>query len=181
MVSPLFPDLFAAYCVSRLLVSAFNLFIFPRFISSPSLNPTSSLASSFASSVTTSTHLPSTSSMTTNPPTSSSSTAATAVSHDWLSYLLALGLSHLPFPVDVPLWSRQISLGMVGVIIGSSVQYVMRAVAKLLRLGKASVGGVVLLLGLGQLMVSSSLLSCPSFPAPRMPSHSTFLSFCRPC
>lgn len=76
---------------------------------------------------------------------------------DWISYLLALGLSHLPFEVDVPLWSRQISLGLVGVIILSSIQYVMRSISRALKLGSASVGGVVLLLGLAQLMVRSEL------------------------
>lgn len=109
-------------------MAAFNLFIMPRITSSPSLSAVMSSPSSMP--------------------------ATPAQPHsDWISYLVATALSHLPFDIDVAVWSRQISLAMVGIIIGSSVQYVMKWVAKALRLGSASVGGVVLLLGLGQLMV----------------------------
>jgi hypothetical protein len=124
--------LFAAYCVLRLLMAIFNLFIFPRLFPS-----------------------------TTNTTAPTSPTGTTQPHSDWISYLVATALSHLPVDIDVAVWSRQISLAMVGVIIGSSVQYVMKWVARALRLGSASVGGVVLLLGLAQLMVSTCF--CSSF------------------
>ncbi|CED83743.1 Predicted G-protein coupled receptor [Phaffia rhodozyma] len=150
--------LFAAYCVCRIIMAIVNLFILPQiFLSDPSL----SLSSPLANSTRSASILPST--MGTMPHNSSStllsssSSSASSNLHqnhtsDWISYLIALALSHLPFEVDVPLWSRQISLGLVGVIILSSIQYVMRSISRALKLGSASVGGVVLLLGLAQLM-----------------------------
>ena len=133
------PDLFAAYCICRLLFAVFNLFILPRITSTASL---STLMSD-----------------TGNPDVVDTGAGAVHQPHsDWISFLVATALSHLPFDIDVAVWSRQISLGMVGVIIGASIQYVMRWVAKALKVGSASVGGVVLLLGLGQLMVRPSFL-----------------------
>lgn len=161
------PDLFAAYCICRLLFALFNLFILPRVTSTASL---STLMSD-----------------TGKPDVVGSGVAAHQPHSDWISFLVATALSHLPFDIDVAVWSRQISLGMVGVIIGASIQYVMRWVAKALKVGSASVGGVVLLLGLGQLMVRwirsffASLLLTLAYPStppfadtlPPLPPHPT--------
>lgn len=115
-------DLFAVYCILRLLLTLPSL-----------LSPTSSFSA----------------------PNSPSEPEQPAV--DWLSYLLALALSHLPFEVDVPLWSRLISLGLAGLIVASSVEYVLGWVRRVL--GKVGGGrrgvrelGVMIL---GQLMVST--------------------------
>lgn len=86
---------------------------------------------------------------------SPSADAPTQTTGDWLSYLLALGLAHLPFEVDVALWSRLISLGLAGLIVASSVEYVLGWVRRVLgrvgggRRGVGELGALIL----GQLMV----------------------------
>ena len=73
---------------------------------------------------------------------------------DWISFLIALGLSQLPNnSVDVALWARGISLLLTGLLILSSLAQVLRSVSRILRLTSKSVGIGFLLLSLGQLMV----------------------------
>jgi hypothetical protein len=77
---------------------------------------------------------------------------------DWISFLLALGLSQLPTGVvDVAVWSRGISLLLTGLLILSSLAQVLRSVSRILRLTSKTVGAGFLLLGLGQLFVSVSV------------------------
>ncbi len=77
---------------------------------------------------------------------------------DWISFLIALGLSQLPFDMDVAVWSRGISLLLTGLLILSSLAQVLRSVSRILRLTSKTVGAGFLLLGLGQLFVSLNLL-----------------------
>lgn len=85
---------------------------------------------------------------------------------DWISFMLAFLLSHLPIPlidveaVDIPVWSRAISLGFTGLIILTSLAQVLRSLRRALKLTSKSVGAGFLLLTLGQLFV------CPPFCAP---------------
>lgn len=78
---------------------------------------------------------------------------------DWISFMLAFLLSHLPIPlidveaVDIPVWSRAISLGFTGLIILSSLAQVLRSLRRALKLTSKSVGASFLLLTLGQLFV----------------------------
>ncbi|KAK4685669.1 hypothetical protein P7C73_g4469, partial [Tremellales sp. Uapishka_1] len=76
---------------------------------------------------------------------------------DWISFLLALGVSHLPtgsFDIDVAVWSRGISLLLTGVLILSSLTQVLRSVSRIVRLTSKTVGAGFLLLGLGQLFAT---------------------------
>lgn len=121
-------DIFAIYCVLRLLLTIPSL-----------LSPSSSLSSS---------------------PSDESASAVEGTQGDWLSYLLALALSHLPFEVDVALWSRLISLGLAGLIVASSVEYVLGWVRRVLSRvggGRRGVGELGVLI-LSQLMVRRSHL-----------------------
>ncbi|WVR06897.1 hypothetical protein IAU60_003933 [Kwoniella sp. DSM 27419] len=73
---------------------------------------------------------------------------------DWISFLLALAISKLPtgtLDIDVPAWSRGISLILTGLLILSSLAQVMRSLSKVLRLTSKTVGAGFLLLSLGQL------------------------------
>lgn len=75
---------------------------------------------------------------------------------DWISFFLALAISKLPrdfADIDVPTWSRGISLILTGVLILSSLTQVMRSLSKILRLTSKTVGAGFLLLSLGQLFV----------------------------
>lgn len=167
-------------------MAIFNLFIWPRLFSPSDIVTTVPLPNLGESSSSNGTHgatpVP-------NPsPTLNTSATTHRPSTDWISYLLAIGLSHLPFDVDVPLLSRQISFALVGLIIASSIQYVLKSVARVLRLGGTSAGGGMLLLGLAQVMVcylslsvSLSLSPCLlkltlrllSGSLPPLPPHST--------
>lgn len=76
---------------------------------------------------------------------------------DWISFLLALAISHLPTGVadiDVAIWSRAISLLLTGVLILSSLTQVLRSLSRILRLTSKTAGAGFLLLSLGQLFVS---------------------------
>jgi hypothetical protein len=76
---------------------------------------------------------------------------------DWISFLLALGISQLPtgvVDIDVAVWSRAISLFLTGLLILSSLAQVLRALTRILRLTSKTVGAGFLLLSLGQLFVS---------------------------
>ncbi|WWC89141.1 uncharacterized protein L201_004059 [Kwoniella dendrophila CBS 6074] len=76
---------------------------------------------------------------------------------DWISFLLALAISKLPagsIDIDVPSWSRSISIILTGVLILSSLAQVMRNLNKVLRLTSKSVGAGFLLLSLGQLFAT---------------------------
>ncbi|KAJ9103955.1 hypothetical protein QFC21_002418 [Naganishia friedmannii] len=92
---------------------------------------------------------------------------------DWISYLIAWGLSQLPTGVaDVAVWSRAISLLLTGLLILSSLLQVLRSVAKVLRLTSKRIGAGFLLLTLGQLMSTytiSLLIQLRSFIPPSMP------------
>nr|XP_031863434.1 uncharacterized protein CI109_001310 [Kwoniella shandongensis]KAA5530506.1 hypothetical protein CI109_001310 [Kwoniella shandongensis] len=76
---------------------------------------------------------------------------------DWISFLLALAISQLPndfIDIDVPVWSRGISLILTGILILSSLAQVMRSLSKVLRLTSKTVGAGFLLLSLGQLFAT---------------------------
>jgi hypothetical protein len=76
---------------------------------------------------------------------------------DWISFLLALGISHLPtgvVDIDVAVWSRAIALLLTGLLILSSLAQVLRSVTRILSLTSKTVGAGFLLLSLGQLFVS---------------------------
>nr|XP_019046507.1 hypothetical protein I302_05257 [Kwoniella bestiolae CBS 10118]OCF25437.1 hypothetical protein I302_05257 [Kwoniella bestiolae CBS 10118] len=76
---------------------------------------------------------------------------------DWISFLLALAISKLPagsIDIDVPSWSRSISIILTGVLILSSLAQVMRSLNKVLRLTSKTVGAGFLLLSLGQLFAT---------------------------
>lgn len=81
---------------------------------------------------------------------------------DWISFLLALGLSHLPtssVDIDVAVWSRGISLLLTGLLILSSLAQVLRSLMRVLKLTSKTVGAGFLLLSLGQLFVRCLLFS----------------------
>jgi len=87
-----------------------------------------------------------------------------------LAYLLALLPSvHMP-PEDIAVISRQISLGLVGVIILSSIRLVLRGVARALRVTSRNLGASLMLLILAQLMgiylLSTLVQLRTSFPPP---------------
>ena len=75
---------------------------------------------------------------------------------DWISFLLALSISHLPtgtLDIDVAVWSRGISLLLTGVLILSSLTQVLRSLTRVLKLTSKTIGAGFLLLSLGQLFV----------------------------
>ena len=97
---------------------------------------------------------------------------------DWISFLLALGISHLPFgpkpslqptgdpssateTVDldaiVALYSHTISLFLTALLILSSLAQVLKSLSRVLKLTSKTVGTGFLLLSLGQLFVRSPL------------------------
>ncbi|KAL7421922.1 hypothetical protein Q5752_003694 [Cryptotrichosporon argae] len=110
---------------------------------------------------------------------------------DWISFLLALGLAHLPAgalgldgdAVDVAFLSRSISLLLTGLLILSSLTMVLRSLSRVLRLTSKTVGAGFLLLALGQLWATYviSLLvqlrtSLPPAPAVDTDPFATFLN-----
>jgi hypothetical protein len=73
---------------------------------------------------------------------------------DWISYLLVLALSNFPsVAIDIPLWTRTISLFLTGALIASSLAQVLRSVGKIVHLTSKTAGASFLLLALGQLFV----------------------------
>nr|WVH01961.1 golgi pH regulator [Naematelia aurantialba] len=79
---------------------------------------------------------------------------------DWISFVLALGLAHLPtgtLDIDVAVWSRTISLLLTGLLVLSSLTQVMRSLNKVLRLTSKTVGAGFLLLSLGQLFATYTI------------------------
>lgn len=80
------------------------------------------------------------------------------VNGDWISFILALGLAHLPLPFgfkdDIPTTARGISLLLTGALILSSLAMVMRWLTRVLRLTSKTVGAGFLLLTLGQLFAT---------------------------
>ncbi|WVQ67291.1 uncharacterized protein L199_005486 [Kwoniella botswanensis] len=121
----LFGYVFATYCAARLIMCLPSLFFAP-------------LTSSQASSDT--------------PQEGKGNTNG-----DWISFLLALAISKLPagsIDIDVPSWSRSISIILTGVLILSSLAQVMRSLNKVLRLTSKTVGAGFLLLSLGQLFAT---------------------------
>jgi hypothetical protein len=72
---------------------------------------------------------------------------------DWISFIIALGLKHLPFTgdLDTAAWSRGIALLLTGLLILSSLAMVLRWLTRVLRLTSRTVGAGFLLLTLGQL------------------------------
>lgn len=93
---------------------------------------------------------------------------------DWISFLLALSISHLPtgtLDIDVGVWSRGISLLLTGVLILSSLTQVLRSLTRVLKLTSKTVGAGFLLLSLGQLFVRSLLVlivECADRPSRHM-------------
>jgi len=108
---------------------------------------------------------------------------------DWISFIIALGLSHLPHPsgeFDIASWSRGISLILTGLLILSSLAMVLRWLTRVLRMTSKTVGAGFLLLTLGQLYATyvisllvqlrSTLPSTPDIidiPAPVFPGNGT--------
>ncbi|OJT11296.1 Golgi pH regulator [Trametes pubescens] len=96
---------------------------------------------------------------------------------DIVSFVLAYLLSYLPFihlPQDkISVISRQISLGLVGAIILSSIRRVLRGVSRLLRVTSRSLGASLMLLTLAQVMgiylLSTLIQLRTAFPPP--PAH----------
>ncbi|KAI0633056.1 Abscisic acid G-protein coupled receptor-domain-containing protein [Trametes polyzona] len=94
---------------------------------------------------------------------------------DVVSFVLAYLLSYLPFihlpPDKIAVISRQISLGLVGAIILSSIRRVLRGVARILRVTSRSLGASLMLLTLAQVMgiylLSTLIQLRTSFPPPR--------------
>jgi len=77
---------------------------------------------------------------------------------DWISVILALGLSRLPtgtIDIDVAVWSRAISLLLTGLLILSSLNQILRNLSRILRLASKTAGAGFLLLSLGQLFVGA--------------------------
>ncbi|OWZ78966.1 hypothetical protein C365_02615 [Cryptococcus neoformans Bt85] len=99
---------------------------------------------------------------------------------DWISFFLALAISKLPrdfADIDVPTWSRGISLILTGVLILSSLTQVMRSLSKILRLTSKTVGAGFLLLSLGQLFttyVISLLIQLRTSLPPTLPESDPF-------
>ncbi|KAL1943310.1 hypothetical protein VTO73DRAFT_4385 [Trametes versicolor] len=93
---------------------------------------------------------------------------------DIVSFVLAYLLSYLPFihlPEDkISVISRQISLGLVGAIILSSIRRVLRGVSRLLRVTSRSLGASLMLLTLAQVMgiylLSTLIQLRTAFPPP---------------
>ncbi|KAI0772351.1 Abscisic acid G-protein coupled receptor-domain-containing protein [Trametes elegans] len=107
----------------------------------------------------------------------SASGESTTTNADVVSFVFAHLVSYLPFvhlPQDkIAVISRQISLGLVGVIILSSIRRVLRGVARLLRVTSRSLGASIMLLTLAQVMgiylLSTLIQLRTSFPPP--PTH----------
>ncbi|RXK39301.1 hypothetical protein M231_03380 [Tremella mesenterica] len=119
--------IFAVYCAARLLMCLPSLFLSPL----------------------------STSQLPNEPETQSREKGNT--NGDWISFLLALGLSHLPTgstEIDVAMWSRSISLLLTGLLILSSLAQVLRSLMRVLKLTSKTVGAGFLLLSLGQLFAT---------------------------
>ncbi|KAI0651100.1 Abscisic acid G-protein coupled receptor-domain-containing protein [Trametes meyenii] len=99
---------------------------------------------------------------------------STTTNADVVSFVLAYLLSYLPFvhlqQDKIAVISRQISLGLVGVIILSSIRRVLRGVARVLRVTSRSLGASLMLLTLAQVMgiylLSTLIQLRTSFPPP---------------
>lgn len=78
---------------------------------------------------------------------------------DWISFVLALAISHLPgdAEIDVASWSRTISLLFTGALVISSLTMVLRWLSRVLRLTSRTVGAGFLLLTLGQLFATYTI------------------------
>ncbi|CAL1698439.1 unnamed protein product [Somion occarium] len=93
---------------------------------------------------------------------------------DFLTMALARVVSVVPWihweTADIAVIARQISLGMVGVIILSSIRLVLRGVARVLRVTSRNLGASLMLLMLAQLMgiylLSTLIQLRTSFPPP---------------
>ncbi|ORX35751.1 Abscisic acid G-protein coupled receptor-domain-containing protein [Kockovaella imperatae] len=71
---------------------------------------------------------------------------------DWISFLLALGVSQLRIPnFNVALWSRAISLLLTGLIVLGSLAQILRSVGRVIRLTSKTAAVGFFLLSLGQL------------------------------
>ncbi|ODO09120.1 hypothetical protein I350_02720 [Cryptococcus amylolentus CBS 6273] len=94
---------------------------------------------------------------------------------DWISFFLALAISKLPkgfADIDVPTWSRGISLVLTGILILSSLAQILRSLSKILRLTSKTVGAGFLVLSLGQLFstyVISLLIQLRTSLPPTLP------------
>ncbi|EMD35045.1 hypothetical protein CERSUDRAFT_85781 [Gelatoporia subvermispora B] len=88
----------------------------------------------------------------------------------WLAYSLSLVSSGDIDPEKLAAVSRQISLGLVGVIILSSIRLVLRGVARALKVTSRNLGASLMLLILAQLMgiylLSTLIQLRTSFPSP---------------
>ncbi|EJT96730.1 hypothetical protein DACRYDRAFT_119942 [Dacryopinax primogenitus] len=75
---------------------------------------------------------------------------------DIITYVLALAVAHLPFvdksSVDIQLLGRQISLVLVGVVVGGNVRLIFRNMAKVLKVSSRNMLASFLLLILSQIM-----------------------------
>ncbi|KAI0830332.1 Abscisic acid G-protein coupled receptor-domain-containing protein [Trametes gibbosa] len=109
------------------------------------------------------------------PRTPSSTPGAPATTNaDVVSFVLAYLFSYLPFihlpQAKIAVISRQISLGLVGAIILSSIRRVLRGVARILRVTSRSLGASLMLLILAQVMgiylLSTLIQLRTSFPPP---------------
>ncbi|TFK19653.1 hypothetical protein FA15DRAFT_674243 [Coprinopsis marcescibilis] len=97
---------------------------------------------------------------------------------DLLSSALAYGFSHLSSSTiqleDIASFSRQLSLVLVGLIIVTSVRYVLRGVARVLRISSRSLGASLMMLVLAQIMgiylLSTVVQMRSSFPPPPEPT-----------
>ncbi|ORY32871.1 Abscisic acid G-protein coupled receptor-domain-containing protein [Naematelia encephala] len=145
--------IFAFYCAARLLMCLPSIFFSPLSTSNIPSDETS---------------LPS--SETDNPKEKGNTNG------DWISFVLALGLAHLPtgaVDIDVAVWSRAISLLLTGLLVLSSLTQVLRSLGKVLRLTSKTVGAGFLLLSLGQLFATYTIsllvqLRTSIPPAPEM-------------
>ncbi|OCH88954.1 hypothetical protein OBBRIDRAFT_813398 [Obba rivulosa] len=102
-------------------------------------------------------------------PDESSTTGADMIS-TWLAYSVSLVSSGDTDPEKLLAVSRQISLGLVGVIILSSIRLVLRGVARALRVTSRNLGASLMLLILAQLMgvylLTTLIQLRTSFPSP---------------
>ncbi|KAG2005481.1 ICS [Coprinopsis cinerea AmutBmut pab1-1] len=94
---------------------------------------------------------------------------------DLLSNALAYGISRIPSisiqTDDIASFSRQLSLIFVGIIILTSVRYILRGVSRLLRVSSRNLGASLMLLFLAQIMgiylLSTVVQMRASFPPPQ--------------
>ena len=77
---------------------------------------------------------------------------------DWISFLVAAGVSSLGFDLDVGVWSRAISLLLTGVLVLSSLARILQSVSGVIRLTSRTAAAGFLLLSLGQLFVSDTVM-----------------------